>query len=233
VTLLATVAMTVHAQSSMWHIVQADDGTVYAVVGDQRFTLEPDPISDAKLAQLNDAGDAGSQLGDPESVPTPVAPSGGPTSTPEPPPSGQFGSRENPIPLSTNVALSDGWQLRVVSSEPNATKDILAQGSHTPPPNGTQLFLVRVELTNPGPGPRSFDVNTRLQAVGLTSMPYLPVANSCGTVPDALTSDVVEAEATVAGNICWAIQSRDAGTLVLYDSPVGAQGSERVYFALH
>jgi hypothetical protein len=63
-------------------------------------------------------------------------------------------------------------------------------------------------------------------------MPYLPVANSCGAVPDALTSDVIDPEATTTGNICWAIQSRDEGTLVLYDSPEGAQGTERVYFAL-
>jgi hypothetical protein len=39
-----------------WRIVQASDGSLYAISGGVRYELSPDPIGDADLAALTDAG---------------------------------------------------------------------------------------------------------------------------------------------------------------------------------
>ncbi|MBV9578946.1 MAG: hypothetical protein JO057_10175 [Chloroflexi bacterium] len=239
-----------HAQPLSWHIVQANDGTLYAVIGGQRFTLEPDPISDDDLAGLYDAGDAGSYLQGPAMPSTPAAstPAATPTllpaavsATPATPHLGTpapatnlAGSRENPVPLNASATLSDGWQLKVLNTEPDATRDLLTQNPGRPaPPPDSQFFVARVQLTNTSADARAFDASTRMRAVGASSTPYLSVSSACGNLSNGLPAAVVGNGATVAGDVCWAIQSRDAASLVLYDAPPAAANAVRIYFALH
>jgi hypothetical protein len=44
-------------QAGPTHLVQAGDGTLYAVQGQQATPLVPDPISDAQVASLKQVGE--------------------------------------------------------------------------------------------------------------------------------------------------------------------------------
>src|SRR5262249_46967616 len=183
--LCAILAAVAHAQAPAWHIVQGSDGTLYALYAGQRFTIEPDSITDAELAQLYDGGDAGSVLDasgilpTPASAPTGAAPTatsasaGAPTptatpallagtpspipATPRPPgpsptprlaPTGAVpGSRQSPIPINSQAPIADNWQLKVLSTEPDGTKDVVATNGGRQPASGGQYFLAKVQLT--------------------------------------------------------------------------------------
>ena len=276
--LCAIAAAVAHAQAPAWHIVQGPDGTLYALYAGQRFTIEPDSITDDELAQLYDGGDAGSVLdatgilpttspavGTPTATtassaaptatagssgaptptatpallagtpsPVPATPAPGLSPTPRLAPTGAVaGSRESPIALNSQAPIADNWQLKVVSTEPDGTRDVLATNGGRQPPSGAQYFLAKVQLTNTGDGGRSFDSAARLRSVGSSGMPYLALVSACGSVPNALPTAPVEAGASVTGNVCWAIQSPDAGTLALYDAPLTGSDLLRTYFALH
>ena len=58
------------------------------------------------------------------------------------------------------------------------------------------------------------------RTVGAAAVSYSGFENSCGEVPDELSEAELFTGGTITGNVCWAIRSSDAASLVLYDDPV-------------
>jgi hypothetical protein len=245
-------ARTASAQPVPWHIDQGSDGTLYLVTGDTHYVVNPDAISDDRLAALIDGGVLGSQLplqSAPAVVVAPAVPLpvvAEPTATLTPVPatpapaattaaqSPVLGSREQPIPLGTGqgIAVSDGWSYGVVSVTQNATSQVLAKNQFNKPPvAGQQFFIARISATYAGAVSHSFGASFRLRAVGATAVSYSIFQNGCGVIPDPISDNEVFTSGTVVGNVCWAIQSADASSLVMYDESVVS--ADRHYLALH
>lgn len=141
-----------------------------------------------------------------------------PTPTPKPP----VGSTlTNPYPFGATVPVGAGWSMRVVSITPNATDAVLARNQfNDPPAAGNQFFIARVSATFNGTGSDSFDASFRLRAVGAAAVSYSTFENSCGVIPDEISDADVFPGGTIEGNVCWAIRSSDADSLVMYDKPL-------------
>jgi len=149
------------------------------------------------------------------------------------PPQPTQGSRTNPVPLGQEVALGDGWRLKVESVTPNATAQVLdANDSNDPPIAGWQYFIARVTATYASPGSDRFEAAYRLRTVGAAAVSYSGFENSCGEVPDELSEAELFTGGTITGNVCWAIPSSDAASLVLYDDPVQTV-PKRIFLSLH
>lgn len=153
-----------------------------------------------------------------------------PTVPPPPPPA--QGTRTNPYPVGADIQLGDGWRMKVVSSTPDATAAVLAENMFNDPPRaGEQFFIARVTATYIGSGSDTFDGSYRLRAVGASSVSYSTFENQCGVIPDPISSAEVFSGGAITGNVCWAVRSSDASTLVLYDDPISSV-PKRLFFAL-
>lgn len=158
---------------------------------------------------------------------TAAAPSPASTATAAP----AAGTRENPMPVGTVVTLTDGWQVKVLSTIPNATSQVLARSSGNKPPDaGRQFFIVRLSATYTGSDSAHFGGDYRLRLVGGGAVSYSTFTDRCGSIPDELADPEVFTGGTVTGNLCWSVLTGDVGTLVLYDE--SAPAGKRVYLAL-
>ena len=150
----------------------------------------------------------------------------------EVPPPPAMGSRTNPVPLGKEVALGDGWKLKVESATPDATAAVLeSNDSNEPPKEGWQFFMARVKATYVAAGSDRFEAVFRLRTVGAVAVSYSGFENSCGEIPDELTETEVFTGGTITGNACWAIRSSDSASLVLYDAPAQPTPT-RLFFSL-
>lgn len=142
------------------------------------------------------------------------------------------GTRENPLPSGSVVTLGDGWQMRVLGTAADGTKEVLAANQfNDPPPAGYQFFVARISATFNGPGSAHFDGGYRLRTVGAAGVAYSTFDPGCGVVPDALKDSEVFTGGSIVGNLCWSIRASDAASLLLYDTALS--DADRVYIALH
>jgi hypothetical protein len=149
------------------------------------------------------------------------------------PPAPPAGTRANPYPVGTPVPLGDGWTARVVGTTPNATSAVLAENMfNDPPAPGFQFFIARIEATFTGKGSDSFDGSYRMRAVGSAALSYSTFQDSCGVIPDPISSADVFTGGTIAGNLCWAVRTSDVGSLVMYDDPFLGNSASQKFFAL-
>jgi putative cell wall-binding protein len=156
-----------------------------------------------------------------------------PFPTPPPPSGAQAGSRGAPHAFGTDVPLHDGWVLTVLDSDPDATDRVLAENQfNDPPAEGQQFFMARVRLTYEGAGTdRAGDF--RLRSVGHAgAIAYSTFEDSCGVIPDRVSSREVHTGGTIEGNVCWEVRSADAPTLTLFDDPLGARDGYEAFLAL-
>lgn len=142
------------------------------------------------------------------------------------------GQRPNqPHPYRRVGPLSDGWTLAVVSVTPNATSLVLAENQfNDPPAPGRQFFIARVMATFTGAGSDAFAGSFRLEAVGASNVAYTTFDDSCGVIPDEISSTDVFTGGAVTGNVCWSVLSSDVPSLVMFDT-VGATPGP--FMALH
>ena len=149
------------------------------------------------------------------------------------PPQPTQGSRTNPVPLGKEVALGDGWKLKVESVTPNATA---ARPRRERFQRSSERRLA--VLHRPGhrhlcrAGSDRFEAAYRLRTVGAAAVSYSGFENSCGEVPDELSETELFTGGTLTGNVCWAIRSSDTASLVLYDAPVQTV-PKRIFLSLH
>ncbi len=147
--------------------------------------------------------------------------------------SGPSGTRDNPIPLGDSATSGD-YTIRVIDVDLDATDLVLAENQfNESPAPGTQFSLVGVEVTYTGTttGQPSFDLN--FQAVGERAVAYSPFDASCGVVPaDQFQANELFPDGTTQFNVCWAIDSADTASLVMFVEPLFAIDVEPVFFAL-
>ncbi|MCX6676977.1 MAG: hypothetical protein NTU95_03410 [Methanothrix sp.] len=129
------------------------------------------------------------------------------------------GTREDPIPIGTAADIGGGWSIKVLEVYSNAN-DMVAQENpfNSPPKDGQQFFLARIELKYTGPDSSEFAAGYRLRTVGPSSVVYSTYRNSPGVIPDELDKAEAFTGGSVIGNIGWAINSSDADELVMYNS---------------
>lgn len=145
-------------------------------------------------------------------------------------------TREHPIPRGTSADTGDGWRITVLSVTPNATAAVLAANRYnTPPAPGYQFYIARVHIARTAPASQSFVLGGLggLRTVGASGVAYSTYENSCGVVPDPLTTAEVFPGGAIVGNVCWQVRSSDVSSLVLYyDWYASSVKHQRLYFAL-
>jgi hypothetical protein len=142
-------------------------------------------------------------------------------------------SREAPIPLGSAGQVDD-YIVTVVSTTPDAAAEIAAENQfNDPPAPGTQFFMTRVQITYVGTESGTPWLDLGFKAVGNSAIGYTEFDNDCGVIPESgtLLSDIFPG-GTVEYNVCWAIDSGDAESLVMYVEPLFSFDSEPMWFAL-
>jgi hypothetical protein len=130
----------------------------------------------------------------------------------------EIGTMDNPIPIGQAVNLSIGWQLKVLSVVPNADNIIRNENSvNSPPKDGYQFFLARLEIKNIGSDVSQFN-DFDLNAVGASLIAYGHEIG--GTIPDPIPTNDVFPGGVLTGNTLWEIKSSDASSLVMYHKNV-------------
>jgi hypothetical protein len=158
-----------------------------------------------------------------------ITPAGSATTTTTPAVS-PIGSRANPLalgqfgPYPTTLAPT-GWKVRVNSTVPDGTSQVLAANMfNSPPAAAHQFFLINVTFEYDGPGSASATLLTGdLKAVGSAGTGYAQGSNdSCGVTPDDLDLTGIGKDiftgASITGNVCFSVLSSDAASLKMYVS---------------
>lgn len=155
--------------------------------------------------------------------------------TPTPAPrSAEPGTRDSPLPIGTTAEIGGGWVASVVGATPNAN-DVIAQTNpfNALPEPGAQFFLVTIQATYEGEGSSVLPAANAFSVVGDSAVAYTVFAPGCGVVPDPFQYTDVFEGGTVVGNICFAVQSSDIDSLVMFGEDfVTFDRDIRVWFAL-
>ncbi len=142
-------------------------------------------------------------------------------------------TRDSPLGIGRTADVGD-YEVTVLSVTPDAT-DLVAESNPygDPPAAGDQYFIARVSITYTGSetGDPSFELN--FQSVGDSSSSYTVFDNSCGLY-EGTQYDVTELfeGGSAEFDVCWAINSEDADSLVMYVEPLLDFDADPVWFAL-
>ncbi len=139
--------------------------------------------------------------------------------------------RDHPVPFGT-TGHEQNWDVTVISTEPDATADVMAENRfNDPPEEGNQFYIATIRATYLGEGSQKFGGSYRLRSVGQTGVSYTTFdTTNCGVIPDPISDNEVFQNGSVQGNICWQIRSADAASLQMFD--VGRLADSRTWFAL-
>lgn len=142
------------------------------------------------------------------------------------------GNRLNPYPLGTAVVTSDGWTVKVNSATLDADSQVEAVNNQPPPPAGEQYTLVDLTMTAPmGGGP--FDLHDFLFFEQQMQANFQYAPDTCEPPPPDLgTVGLVTSGASVTGNLCYEIATKDAATLMLTGFAPTGTSPRPVWFAL-
>ena len=142
-------------------------------------------------------------------------------------------SRTNPIALES-IGKVDDYEISVLSVTPNANDAVAASNQFNAPPNdGNQFFLARIAVTYNGAatGKPAFELN--FQSVGDLSSSYTIFNDTCGNYgEEPYTVAELFPGGTTEFNVCWQIDSEDAGSLVMYVESLLDFNAEPVWFSL-
>lgn len=204
-----------------WSVKSSDVGSL--VLFDDAYEIADE---DRKFFSLAGDGDATPTAG-PTDAPA-VTPTPGITETP----SAATGTLADPIPLGEPAVLDGPWLVRVVEVQPDATKAVLAENKFNDrPPQGQQFYLVTLSASYLGQSSGTVNALYRFRGVVDGNVVYTTFKNRCGVIPTPLPDGEVFAGGTITGNVCWAVKSKDAASIMLIDEPDTA-GGRNVYFAL-
>ena len=141
-------------------------------------------------------------------------------------------SRTEPISVGTS-SLVGSYAVEVITTEPDATDQIVTDESfNEPPADGNQFFMVTVSVTNHGEESVSPWWDLTFNAVGDQAIGYTESANSCGYIPNgAYEAPELAPGESAEFNVCWQVPTEEASSLVMYvDS--GYASDERAWFAI-
>lgn len=141
--------------------------------------------------------------------------------------------RTSPLGVGRIGQVGD-YEVSVISVTPNANDIVATENQfNDPPAPGRQFFIARVSATYGGQtsGNPAFDLN--FQAVGANSSSYTTFNNSCGVIPGDQSSVTEQfTGGSVEFNVCWAIESADVGSLVMYTEQTLDFDAAPVWFSL-
>ncbi len=143
-------------------------------------------------------------------------------------------SRNDPLPVDETIEVGD-YEVTVLSVIPDATDVVAAENQfNEPPAPGNQFFIARVSITYVGSATGNPSVDLNFQSVGDSSASYTTFTDYCGVIPDApfLTVTELFEGGSAEFNVCWAIDSDDAESLVMYVDSSFDYNAEPVWFSL-
>lgn len=107
-----------------------------------------------------------------------------------------------------------GVQVRINSIAANANAIVLAADPDNPtPPVGRQFHIVNLAVLNGSSTARELSFSA-LGSAGTPEPSFSEKAN-CGTIPNALPQRKLASGESLQGNVCWSIETRDIGRLVM------------------
>ncbi|MDH3225684.1 MAG: hypothetical protein OEM67_01150 [Thermoleophilia bacterium] len=107
-----------------------------------------------------------------------------------------------------------GVEARINSIAENANAIVMAADpDNPPPPVGRQFHIVNVAILNGSSTARELS----FAALGSSGRPETSFSDkaSCGTIPNALPQRSIAPGESLQGNVCWSIETRDIGRLVM------------------
>lgn len=124
-------------------------------------------------------------------------------------------SQDDPAAVGRVVEVGE-WRIRVASVTPDATDQLLEDEFNEPPEEGRQFFVVGLEATYTGTETGEFWMDLLVNTIGESGVEYQQGVDFCGSVPDSINQvPEVFPGGTITGNVCWAVPSEEADSLVL------------------
>jgi hypothetical protein len=138
-------------------------------------------------------------------------------------------TRANPLPIGSSI-IAGQWRIAVLSVTPDATEQVLAENLFNDAPDpGRQDVLATISATYLGATASSVGADLTFYVVGPSAVAYSPYMDDCGVIPNDIEEQGDVFHGGIAtGNVCWQVDSSDAGALVMYTDD---SASPR-YFAL-
>lgn len=170
-----------------------------------------------------------------ETAPTAASSRGNPRRATTATRSSSPGSRVAPLPLGTAADIGGGWIVSVVEVDFDATDVILAENMFNEPPDrGQQFVLITISATYEGTESSSvFLPGLSLKLLGISAVAYDEFDPGCGVTPNDFPSSEVFSGGTLTGTICFAVDSEDVASLVMFGEEYSFFGSdEPVWYAL-
>jgi hypothetical protein len=138
------------------------------------------------------------------------------------------GTRKDPIPRGQWAIIGD-YEVEVVGYKRNATEDVLAENMfNDPPKEGQQFTLVTLRVKYIGDEIGSLS-QLDVKAVGKSNVAY--DQGDCGVIPNVYydVSDIFP-DGEVKANWCFAVNSSDAKSLLIYISSYFDFKSDPIFF---
>ena len=143
------------------------------------------------------------------------------------------GTRGAPYPVHATVAIpgSKGWKVRVNSSVPNGTAQVLAANEFNDKPKaGRQFFMINVTVSYTGKGSSQPLTGLTMKAVGHSDVAY-DYQDDCGVLPNALDdTKTLFSGGRLTGNICFSVKKSDVPSLLLYVEPAFSFSDTQIFF---
>lgn len=138
-------------------------------------------------------------------------------------PSGDLGTRDNPLPIGTTITMGD-WELSVTDVNLDAAEEIQAENEfNDPPADGRQFVMWEIEATYTGDdsGEPWLDFSWGVVGSAGNTFDGGGMEDYCGVIPN----DIMEAGetfpgGTVTGNVCYSVPSDqvDGSTIRIEES---------------
>ena len=147
--------------------------------------------------------------------------------------SGDGSERDQSIAVGSPGPIGD-YEVTVVSVTADATDFVMTENQfNDPPADGKRFFIARVEVVYTGGASGMPASELNFQTVGDANAAYATFTDTCGVIPDDsyLVSDLFEG-GSVEFNVCWAIDSEDADSLVMYVESYLDFSADPVWFSL-
>jgi len=141
--------------------------------------------------------------------------------------------RDAPVAVGDSATVGD-YELTVISVIPDATDVVMEENQfNEPPAEGKQFFLARIAVEYNGSESGVPAAELNFQAVGDSNAGYATYTDTCGVIPDDayLVTDLFDG-GTAEFNVCWAIDSGDADSLVMYVESYLDFNGDPVWFSL-
>lgn len=145
-----------------------------------------------------------------------------------------LGTRQNPVPIGTEVEVGPNWTMAVLEINPDAWDVVKAANMfNEPPAEGRNYVMARVRVSYVGDESGTPWVDLRFRYLGSNGVTYGEgMDDFCGVLPEAV-NDIGELfpGASAEGNVCWSVPADgiQGGSIIVEE--VFSFEDTRVFFA--